>query len=170
MKLRHLPRLCIAASLCSLSWAMPSYAVGNVAIIPNIKIDEATLTGLVDEGEELGIKAIIDGDGTYDVYAALLGGILGPSGIIMFGKDGVVSPSFDLSNSSDIPELLKHRLMENVSLQETPLRERVKTLIPKMVLGGAGLAGTYSVVIGLTAPGDTTFNFLSLDQISVELK
>ncbi|SEH08955.1 hypothetical protein [Candidatus Venteria ishoeyi] len=156
----NIKKLCIAMGLCSLAWTTPSYAEGHAAIVFN--------DNLIEEGEELGVQAIVAGEGTFDIYAALLGGIIPPGQIMMFDANGGISPVIDLNNPQNAAELLKYKLYSNAKLEDIQIQDRIKTLLPKMQL--PGIPGKYTFAIGLTAPGDMSFNFVKLDMVEIELK
>jgi hypothetical protein len=99
----------------------------------------------VSSGEELGIRMVVEGPGTYDVYAALAGGALGPVLLLWDGGSNAWMPWDGVSQPSAV--------LRNADLGALPVDERIYELLPKMPLSG-GLEGTYQVYGVLFEPGD----------------
>jgi len=111
-----------------------TYAAGNVAVVSNATVVKA--------GEELGISVVLDGDGSYDVYIGITGGI--------FENDFI---AFD-ANSELVtwqPPTLPAKLRNNINIANLSAKDKIIELFPRISLDE--YAGNYSVYAVLTKPG-----------------
>ncbi|MCP4702359.1 MAG: hypothetical protein GY862_36685 [Gammaproteobacteria bacterium] len=143
-------RLALGLAASLLVPAGMANAAGQAAVLTNDTVIEA--------GEELGATLVLNGDGRYDVYAAVTGGALGPD-IYVFGPGGAL---IKWEAPAPIPKLL-----ENADLANMPVADKIIRLFPKMPLGSE-LAGTYTFYGALSTSGQ--LDFPVIDQVSVEVK
>ena len=116
---------------------------------------------VVESGEAIGAFVVLDGDGTYDVYAALTGGILGDQ-FMIFKEDGTMVPF-----NGDLTSLPK--LKANLNFNSLSVKDKIISLLPKMPLDDtSSIKGTYTFMVGLCTPGK--LDFPVIDQISVDVK
>lgn len=146
-KSRQWLALGFAASFSVLSSV--SYAVGNIAVVTN--------DTKIESGEELGITLVIGGTGTYDVYGAVTGGMLGPN-IFVFNPDG----SLLLWDGVTPPA----KLRENVTIENLETKDKVISLLPRIPLNG--LTGTYAA-FGVLVPAGLSVmeNLDNLDMTTI---
>lgn len=133
-----------------LSLSGAAMAAGKIAILSN--------DVNVDTGEEFGATIVLSGDGQYDVYAGVTGGVFGQD-LFAFAPTG----EFVLVDWVTPPPKLK----DNVELSQLSVKERIISLLPRMPLDGLG--GTYIIYVGLTKPGQFP-DFPIFDYLAVEVK
>ena len=126
----------LAASL-SLSSGIAA-AAGNIAVLVN--------DTNVKSGEEIGIKVVLNGDGVYDAYMWISGGVLGAAKL---GIDG--TGQFVAWNDQAPP-----KLRSGIDLATLSVKDKIINVLPKVP--AAGLTGTYSLNASLSAPGTVTLN------------
>jgi hypothetical protein len=124
-------------------------AAGQIAVVSN-DTD-------VDSGEEFGATLVLSGDGRYDVYAGVTGGVFGEM-IYAFTPTGDFIPVDWIAPPP--------KLKDNVELSQLSVKERIISLLPKIPL--AGYAGSYIIYVGLTTPGQLDFPIF--DALEVEVK
>ncbi len=150
MKNGMLSILCLCLCLCMTGIAS---AGGKAKVVVNDQ--------MVEKGEEVGALVILDGDGSYDVYAALTGGVFGEQ-LMIFQEDGGMVPF-----NGDFASL--PRLRTNLNLGSLSVEDKIITLIPKVPLvDTSSLRGTYTFIVALCTPGQ--LDFPVFDQLSVEIK
>jgi len=146
-KRRSKLRLALGFAAFSL-FSAASYAAGNIAVVTN---DDK-----VEKGEELGITLVIGGDGTYDVYGAVVGGVF-PE-IFVFGPTGLVPLSSVLPNPP--------KLKENVTIETLSTQDKIIPLLPRIPL--SGFAGSYTIFGVLVPAGQPVMDHLdNLDLTTV---
>ncbi len=143
-------------SLITVFLLVGSLLAGGVArIVVNDNIIEA--------GEEIGAYLVLDGDGTYDVYAALTGGVLG-SQIFLFTESGSLVPF-----NGDISSLQNLKLRSNLDFSSLGVREKIIQLLPKVPLDDTSqIKGTYTFIVALCTPGK--LDFVYVDQTQIEIR
>ncbi len=109
-------------------------AAGQIAVVTN---DDN-----IASGEEFGATVVLNGDGQYDVYVGITGGVFGGN-FQAFTPGGLVPWV-----QAEGPPL---KLMDNVDLANMSTKERIIALVPKMLLTGYG--GDYQIYAALSAPG-----------------
>lgn len=140
--------VCIAAFI--MLSALPAFSQGQVKVVVNSTAIEA--------GEALGATLLLNGDGSYDVYAALTGGVLG-SLLYMFNEQGLLVPF-----SSPMA-----KMRSNINLSTLSVDDKIISLLPKFdLLDTAGLKGDYTFYVALCTPGN--LDFTDLDFIQVQIK
>ena len=126
--------------------ASNALAAGQVKLVPNDSV--------VDEGEPVGVYMVLSGDGVYDVYVTLTGGLLGEA--LFYFK----------------PDLYQFELFTPVAyrsgldLASLSVDDKLLYILPEIEL--PGIPGVYTFRAFLANPGDTTP--VAEDSISVELK
>lgn len=108
-------------------------------------------------GEDLGAVLLLGGDGNYDVYAAITGGLL-QEALYMFTPTGILP-----ATAEELP-----KLRENVDLAGLSVNDKIIQLLPKFSVDAAALAGVYSFYVALCTPGQ--LDFVALDMVQVEIK
>lgn len=112
----------------------------------------------IESGEDLGAVLLLNGDGNYDVYAAITGGIL-QNALLMFTSGGGLAMA-----AADLP-----KLMDNVNIGSLEINDKIIELLPKFsVDDGASLAGTYYFYVALCTPGQ--FDFIVVDMVTVTIE
>lgn len=150
MKRGVLTILCLCLCLCMAGIAS---AGGKAKVVVNDQV--------VEKGEAIGAAVVLDGDGSYDVYAALTGGVLGEQ-LLLFKEDGTMVPF-----NGDLSSLPK--LRANVNLNSLSVKDKIITLLPKVSLDDtSSIKGTYTFIVALCTPGK--LDFPVIDQVSVEIK
>ena len=135
-----------------------TFLIFSVAItFAGEKIKVVVNNELVEAGEDLGASLVLNGTGTYDVYAAVTGGALG-NDLYMFTSTGGLIPLGDT-----MP-----KLRENLNIGTLSTKDSIISLLPKMVLGGVSLNGIYTFYVALCTPGQ--LDFTDLDFISVTIQ
>jgi hypothetical protein len=109
-------------------------AAGQIAVVTNDTV--------VESGEEFGATVVLNGDGQYDVYVGITGGVFGAD-FQVFTPGGLV-PWVQAEGPPP-------KLMDNVNLANMSIKERMIALVPRMPL--AGYAGDYAIYGALSAPG-----------------
>ncbi|RKZ80066.1 MAG: hypothetical protein DRR19_24145 [Candidatus Parabeggiatoa sp. nov. 1] len=127
-------------------------ADGQIAVVTN------DIT--IDPGEEFGATVVLNGDGRYDVYIGVVGGVLGEV-IHAFDADGAFIP-WDPEGPPPV------KLRDNVDLASLSVNERIIPVLPRIPLDG--FAGTYMFYAALTPPGELDFQEQYLDALQVEIK
>jgi len=126
-----------------------SYAVGNIAIVTN--------DTKIESGEELGITLVLGGSGTYDVYGAVTGGILGAS-FFVFDENSNLLP---WDGSGPPPKLRSNVTIENLSTSD-----KIIPLLPRIPVGG--LSGNYAAFGVLVPAGANVMeNLDNLDMTTI---
>ncbi len=110
-------------------------AVGEITVVAN--------DTLIKQGEELSAIVALNGDGRYDVYVGLTGGILNTYIFAFDANGGLI-----LWDGKGAPA----KLRENIDLASLSVKEKVIKLFPRLPLS-SDLAGTYSIYAVLSAPG-----------------
>ena len=126
-------------------------ADGQIAVVTNDTVIEA--------GEEFGATIVLNGDGRYDVYLGLAGGILGEV-IYAFDANGALMP---WQPETGLPPA---KLRDNVDLASLSVKERIIQVLPRIPL--EGLAGSYMFYGALATPGQLDFPIV--DTLPVEVK
>jgi len=129
-----------------------AYAEGQVAVLNNDNI--------LEQGEEIGAMLVVNGDGRYDVYAAVSGGILAEN-IFVFGKDGALVPWIPGS------DIMPPKLLDNVEISSLSVNERMIQLLPKLPHSD-DLKGTYVFFGVLCTPGTIDLKVVDVQQIEIK--
>ena len=124
-------------------------AAGQIAVVTN--------DTNVEQGEQFGATVVLNGDGRYDVYVGLTGGVLGSS-ILAFDAEGNLVPW----DGTGLPA----KLRDNVDLASLSVKEKIISLFARMPLDG--LAGSYTFYGALGTPGQLEFPIV--DVLEVEVK
>ncbi|MCP4699972.1 MAG: hypothetical protein GY862_24440 [Gammaproteobacteria bacterium] len=144
-------QLAAGAAVALLGFSGAVSAAGQVAIVINDTV--------IEEGEEVGITLVLNGDGHYDVYAAVTGGALG-SDIHVFGPGGV---PILWTPDQNVPKLL-----DDVDLGSLAVKDKIIQLVPKIEIPlGSGLEGEYTFYGALSTPGQMDFPILDAVPIKV---
>jgi len=147
MKLKRIV-ICIAAFI--MLSALPAFSQGQIKVVVNSTTIEA--------GESLGATLLLNGDGSYDVYAAITGGALGSS-LFMFNEQGAL-----VTSASPLA-----KIRSNIDISTLSVEEKIIALLPKFdLLDTASLKGVYTFYVALCTPGN--LDFTELDFIQVEIK
>ncbi len=141
-------RLGLATGL--LVFAGIASAAGQIAILTNDTI--------IEPGEELGATVVLNGDGQYDVYVAITGGVLGET-FYLFDSNGGLVPWIP---TEGLPE----KFRSNLDLASLAIQEKMIQVLPRIPL--VDIAGNYTFYAGLTTPGQ--LDFPVLDTLPVEVK
>ncbi|WP_069469765.1 hypothetical protein [Candidatus Marithrix sp. Canyon 246] len=136
----------VAASL-SLSCGIAA-AAGNIIVLVN--------DTNVQSGEEIGIKVVLNGDGVYDAYIWIEGGVL-DGATLTVNKDG----QWVLRNDQS-----PQKLRANIDIETLNLQKKIITLLPRLKF--ENIAGRYKLTAALTTPGQLDFKLI--DEIFVVLK
>lgn len=136
----------LAASL-SLSSGIAA-AAGQIAMLVN---DTEVLPG-----EEIGITVVLNGDGVYDAYVWLEGGVLAGA------KFAVDENGQWVVRNDQAPQ----KLRANINIGTSTLQEKIITLLPRLKL--ENIAGRYKLTAALTTPGQLDFN--PKDEVTVVLQ
>ena len=126
----------LAASL-SLSAGIAA-AAGNIAVLVN--------DTNVKSGEEIGIKVVLNGDGVYDAYMWIEGGVLGDA------KLGIDEAGQFVPWNDQAPP----KLRTGIDLATLSVKDKIVNVLPKVP--ATGLTGTYTLNAALSAPGTVTLN------------
>jgi hypothetical protein len=109
-------------------------AAGQIAVVSNDTV--------IEPGEEFGATVVLNGDGQYDVYVGITGGVFGAD-FQIFTQGGLV-PWIPAEGPPP-------KLLDNADLANMSIKERIIALVPRMSL--AGFAGDYAIYAALSAPG-----------------
>jgi len=136
----------LAASL-SLSCGIAA-AAGNIAVLVN--------DTNVRSGEEIGIKVVFNGDGVYDAYMWIEGGVLGGA------KLGIDEAGQFVPWNDQAPP----KLRSGIDLATLSVQDRIVNVLPKVP--ATGLTGTYSLNAALSVAGTLDFNPTDNVQVIIE--
>jgi hypothetical protein len=136
----------LAASL-SLSAGIAA-AAGNIAVLVN--------DTNVQSGEEIGIKVVFNGDGVYDAYMWIEGGVLGDA------KLGIDEAGQFVAWNDQAPPKLRN----GIDLATLSVQDKIVNVLPKVP--ATGLTGTYTLNAALSAPGTLDFNPTDNVQVVIE--
>jgi Zn-dependent alcohol dehydrogenase len=143
---KRLLGLGFAASL-SLSSGIAA-AAGNIAVLVN--------DTKVQSGEEIGIKVVMNGDGLYDAYMWIEGGVLGGAKLAI-DETGQFAPWNDQAPP---------KLRNSIDLAALTVKDKIVNVLPKVP--ATGLTGTYNLTAALAAPGTLDFNPTDNVQVIIE--
>jgi hypothetical protein len=136
----------LAASL-SLSAGIAA-AAGNIAVLVN--------DTNVQSGEEIGIKVVLNGDGVYDAYMWIEGGVLGDA------KLGIDEAGQFVPWNDQAPP----KLRSGIDLATLSVQDKIVNVLPKVP--ATGLTGTYSLNAALSVAGTLEFNPTDNVQVVIE--
>lgn len=136
----------LAASL-SLSAGIAA-AAGNIAVLVN--------DTNVRSGEEIGIKVVLNGDGVYDAYMWIEGGVLGGA------KLGIDAAGQFVAWNDQAPPKLRN----GIDLGALSVQDKIVNVLPKVP--AQGLTGTYSLNAALSVAGTLDFNPTDNVQVVIE--
>ena len=136
----------LAASL-SLSCGIAA-AAGHIAVLVND-------TNL-QSGEEIGIKVVLNGDGVYDAYMWIEGGVLGGA------KLGINEAGQFVPWNDQAPP----KLRSGIDLATLSVQDKIVNVLPKVP--AAGLTGVYTLNAALSVPGTVNFNPTDNVQVVIE--
>lgn len=139
-------RLQLSVGFVLLLMACTVFAGESIKVVAN---DE-----FVQAGEELGVSLVLGGTASHDVYAAVTGGALG-NGVVFIAQDG---------STSKTPV----KLRSNLNFGAIGAADRIVQVLPRVPLGGSGIAGKYTFYGALCTPGQLDFNIY--DAITIELQ
>jgi Zn-dependent alcohol dehydrogenase len=125
-------------------------AEGQIAIVTNDTI--------VESGEELGATVVLNGEGQYDVYLGITGGVFGGD-IYAFDKNGALE-KWDPAGAPPA------KLRDNVNLADMSVKERLIKVLPRMTL--SEYVGSYTFYAALSTPGELDFPII--DTLNVDVK
>ena len=124
-------------------------AQGEIAIVAN--------DTEVGPGEKFSAILVLNGTGRYDVYAGITGGVFGNSIFAFDDTGGLIQW---------VPPALPPKLMDNVNLANQATEEKIRILVPRILLDGFG--GSYVLLAALSTPGQ--LDFPVLDDLKVDIE
>jgi len=145
-----LKKIIVCTAALILLSALPVFSQGAIKVIAN--------NSTIEAGQSLGAALLLNGSGSYDVYAAIGGGVFGNT-LHMFSQGGVFTPL-----AGTMP-----KLKSNINIGSLSTKEKIISLLPKMSLPDtSALKGTYTFYAALCTPG--SLDFTEFDAFHFEIK
>lgn len=125
-------------------------AEGQIAIVSNDTV--------IESGEEFGATLVLSGDGNYDVYVGLVGGIL--------DKDSIYAIDSSVTLIKWVPPELPAKFRDNVDIGSLTVDGRIISVFPRINV--AEFPGTYTFYAALSTVGQLDFPVIDVLEVTVK--